>query len=62
MRVILLFLFSNLFLGFSGFASAKMPKILPLKEQAQVIDRLLEEKIETMLPELMRKTTLTCGL
>ncbi len=33
---------------------AEMPKILPLKTQAQVIDRLLEEKVATTLPQLMR--------
>ncbi len=33
---------------------AGMPKILPLKTQAQVIDRLLEEKVNSTLPKLMR--------
>ena len=53
MRVFLLFI--ALVLNFYNFASAQMPKILSLKDQAQVIDRLLEEKVETVLPELMRK-------
>ncbi len=30
------------------------PKILPLKKQAEVIDRLLEERMATVLPQLMR--------
>lgn len=42
-------------IGFVGIASAEMPKILSLKHQAQVIDRLLEEKIQSVLPELMQK-------
>jgi hypothetical protein len=40
-------------------SQAEMPKILPLKDQAAVIDRLLEEKINTVLPQLM---ALICGL
>ena len=51
MKAILLFLIVSSI----GFANAQMPKILPLKEQAQVIDRLLEEKIKTVLPALMRQ-------
>lgn len=54
MRILLLVLFCV----FGNFASADMPKILPLKDQAQVIDRLLEEKIETVLPGLMRKNNI----
>jgi Xaa-Pro aminopeptidase len=46
------------FFSFIGFANAQMPKILPLKEQAQVIDRLLEDKIESVLPELMRNNNI----
>ncbi|WP_099018092.1 M24 family metallopeptidase [Marinicella litoralis] len=33
---------------------ADTPKILPLKTQAAVIDRLLEDKVQTVLPQLMR--------
>ncbi len=35
-------------------SQAESPKILPLKTQAAVIDRLLEEKVQTVLPQLMR--------
>lgn len=35
-------------------SKAEMPQILPLKTQAAVIDRLLAEKIQTVLPQLMR--------
>jgi len=54
MSTILLFLIIG-YINCCNFASAEVPKILPLKEQAQVIDRLLEDKIKTVLPELMRK-------
>jgi Xaa-Pro aminopeptidase len=48
---------SLLLLGIAYLASAqsKIPAILPLRKQAQVIDRLFEEKIKTVLPELMRR-------
>ncbi|SMO83335.1 M24 family metallopeptidase [Gracilimonas mengyeensis] len=32
------------------------PHILPMKERAAVIDELLKDKIQTVLPDLMRKT------
>jgi Xaa-Pro aminopeptidase len=35
--------------------SAEVPNILPLKQQAAVIDRLLEDKVRTVLPRLMRQ-------
>ncbi len=34
---------------------AEMPKMLDLKTQAKVIDRLLEEKVKTVLPQLMQR-------
>lgn len=34
------------------------PEILPMKERAEVIDRLLEDKIATVLPELMERTNI----
>jgi hypothetical protein len=55
MKVVLQILVLVLIFGFDSFARAEMPKILSLKDQAQVIDRLLEEKVNTVLPELMRK-------
>lgn len=38
----------------SGQLLADMPQILSLQEQAKVVDRLLEEKVKTVLPQLMR--------
>lgn len=35
--------------------NAQMPKILDLKTQGQVTDKWLKERIETVLPELMRR-------
>ncbi|WP_223789736.1 M24 family metallopeptidase [Marinicella meishanensis] len=41
----------------SSFAGwAQMPHILSLKEQTAVIDRLLADKVQTVLPDLMRET------
>lgn len=33
----------------------EMPVILPMKERAEVIDRWLEERVSTVLPDLMRR-------
>lgn len=53
MKKLLLFLF---LFGFSTIAYAQTaPHILPMKERAQVIDDLLEDKIETILPDIMRR-------
>ncbi len=41
-------------LYFTHSSWAQMPEILSLKDQAKVIDQLLEEKIKTVLPQLMR--------
>ncbi len=42
-----------LFLPIAGFS--QMPKILDLKTQGEVRDRWLSERMETVLPELMRR-------
>ena len=42
-------------LGYLSMAQNKIPSILPLRTRAQVIDQLFEEKINTVLPKLMRK-------
>jgi len=34
---------------------AQFPKVLPMKERAQVIDQWLNERMKTVLPELMRR-------
>jgi hypothetical protein len=48
--LILLFLIPN------SFAQNGYPEILSMKERAEVIDGLLEDKIQTVLPDLMRRT------
>lgn len=50
LTVLALFLFSPELSAQKGY-----PHILPMKERANVIDRLLEEKIQTVLPVLMRR-------
>lgn len=47
--LILLFLIPN------SFAQNSYPEILSMKERAEVIDDLLEDKIQTVLPDLMRR-------
>ena len=39
----------------SAIGQSKIPLILPLKDRAEVIDQLFEEKIKTVLPELMER-------
>ncbi|MEQ8578518.1 MAG: M24 family metallopeptidase [Balneola sp.] len=48
--LILLFLIPDL------SAQNGYPEILSMKERAEVIDELLEDKIQTLLPDLMRRT------
>jgi len=48
------FSFSLILLFAWQFTDAKVPKILPLKQQAATIDRLLQDKVATVLPQLMR--------
>lgn len=45
-----------LFLIPNAFAQTGYPEILSMKERAEIIDNLLEDKIKTMLPDLMRRT------
>ena len=35
-----------------------MPYILPMKERAKIIDDILKDKVETILPDIMRKNDL----
>ena len=42
--------------GLIAQAQSKIPAILPLRKQAEVIDRLFEEKVKTVLPELMSRS------
>lgn len=54
MKKIYLLLFTLVFLH-SVYAQSSMPVILPLRERAAVEDRILQERIENLLPELMRR-------
>ncbi len=50
--------FLAVLLLFTGLAEARQwddPVILSMEERAEVIDRLLEERFETVVPELMRR-------
>ncbi len=38
-----------------AYSQSKIPAILPLRQQAEVIDRLFEEKVKLVLPNLMQK-------
>ena len=51
MAVMLLFL-----IPLTSVAQTPMPHILSMKERARVIDELLADKIETVLPGLMERT------
>lgn len=51
----LLILFSLLVLSSAAAVAQTYPEILPMKERAEVIDRLLEDKVQTVLPDLMRR-------
>ncbi len=44
-----------LFLTLSSTAAFAEPKLLPMRERAEEIDRWLEERVKTLLPELMRR-------
>ncbi len=49
------FLFCSVFVLTSLFASAQYPLILTQREQAKVIDELLEDRLRNLLPTLMRR-------
>lgn len=46
---------ASLFLLIAQFSVAQMPTILNEKERAAMVDEILEERFEILLPELMRK-------
>ncbi|MCA6078038.1 M24 family metallopeptidase [Fulvivirga sedimenti] len=50
------FLILFTFITISSFA--QIPVILPMKERARVIDEILDERIKTVLPDIMRKNDL----
>ncbi len=53
-KLFLLFLFISL--NLSAEAGQDIANILPLKERAKLVNRILEERVTTVLPQLMRKT------
>ena len=55
MKKLILLIIPALLSSTLSLAQDKIPAILPLKERAEVIDRLFEEKIKTVLPELMER-------
>ena len=46
---------SLLLLSIAAFAN---PKILPMRERAEVIDQWLETRVQTVLPMLMRRSNI----
>jgi hypothetical protein len=50
LTILFLFIWNNY-----SLAQSQMPVILPEKERAQIVDQILEERLEVVLPELMRK-------
>lgn len=55
MKIRILFCLS-LILGTGAIAQDKTPAIISLQKRAEVIDRLFEEKVKTVLPQLMERT------
>ena len=54
-RLFHFFLFTFSFAAFAAAQNPYMPNILPMRQRAEVIDRLLEERVEKVLPPLMRR-------
>jgi len=50
--------FALLLIFSSGSLFAQYPEILPMKDRARVIDELLQDKLENVLPDLMRETNI----
>jgi hypothetical protein len=42
--------------------SPQLPEVLPVREQARVVNRLLEKRFEVLLPEVMRETNIDMWL
>ncbi|MFA0963983.1 M24 family metallopeptidase [Roseivirga sp. BDSF3-8] len=55
LRIHILLILTSFVLLTPAVAQTTMPKILNMRERAEVIDRLLEERIQTVLPDLMRR-------
>lgn len=51
-----------LFITLSAFAQKNYPHILSMKDRAMVIDEILEERLQTVLPEIMRREGLDMWL
>ena len=53
MRIAIIFLFIS---SYSIAQNPYFPKVLSMKERAEVIDRWLVERVQTVLPEIMRRS------
>lgn len=56
------FLYTLLFFYLSCSLQAQMPTVLDLKTQGEVKDKWLDERMQTVLPDLMRRTGIDCWL
>ncbi|QQS40653.1 MAG: M24 family metallopeptidase [Acidobacteriota bacterium] len=55
-RFFSLLLLTFAFVAFAAAQNPYFPNVLPMRERAEVIDRLLEERVQTVLPPLMKRT------
>ncbi|MCJ7644706.1 MAG: Xaa-Pro aminopeptidase, partial [Candidatus Aminicenantes bacterium] len=53
--LITLFAIASILSFEAGFAAAEAPAVLGLKDQARVVDSWLKVRLDTVLPELMRR-------
>lgn len=55
MKKIFISLLAFLMLGAPSYADALKEKIIPMRERAKIMDDLLKERLDTIVPELMRR-------
>ena len=55
-RLFALFIFTFALSTFAAAQNPYVPNILPMRERAKVIDQLLKDRVETVLPMLMRRS------
>jgi hypothetical protein len=55
MKKIIILTFGLLMFGTTAHADALKEKILPMRERAEVMDDLLKHRLDTLVPELMRR-------
>ena len=60
--LITLFAIASILSFEAGFAAAEAPAVLGLKDQARVVDGWLKVRLDTVLPELMRREKLDMWL